>query len=351
MSKSVERYGNELRALRNYAETLGYACSVEQVYAFGLNVLSELFDPDTAFVALSESGSSKETAIPPLLPGFLSEVIFPIRAGEKLTGRFMLQYKNPRGFTETDVLLIEMIALHAGAIIHQLHRQKQKDEVIAMAVHELRSPLAGILGGAFMARTGKDGTADAGIEMVERNARTQAKLVDELLHVSQIDTGKVPLLLKTLDLAAVLDHVVEEAAASASANNTSFVTSFDRPMHVKGDERRLWQIFSNLLSNAIRFAPNGEVRIGSVVEDGMIRITVVDNGAGIPREHLPHIFERFRQGHAAKLQPHDGLGLGLSIVKDLVTMHGGSVTAESDGLGKGANFVVSLPTASGPVLS
>jgi signal transduction histidine kinase len=345
MSKSVERYGNELRALRNYAETLGYACTVEQVYAFGLNVLSELFDPDTAFIVLSESDSSKQIAILPLRPGLLSEVVFPIRAGETLTGRFMLQYKKPRVFTDTDLLLIEMISLHAGAIIHQLHRQQQKDEVIAMAVHELRSPLAGILGGAFMARTQKDRAIEAGIAMVERNARTQAKLVDELLHVSQIDTGKVPLLLKTLDLAAVLDHVVEEAAASAAANNTSCVTSFDRPLKVKGDERRLWQIFSNLLSNAIRFAPNGVVRIGSAMEDGMVKITVIDSGAGIPREHLPHIFERFRQGQSAKLQPHDGLGLGLSIVKDLVRMHGGTVTAGSDGLGKGANFVVCLPSA------
>jgi signal transduction histidine kinase len=258
MSKSVERYGNELRALRNYAETLGYACTVEQVYAFGLNVLMELFDPDTAFVVLSESSSSKQIVIPPLRPGMLTEVVFPIRAGEKVTGRFILQYKNPSVFREADVLFIEMISLHAGAIIHQLHRQQQKDEVIAMAVHELRSPLAGILGGAFM---------------------------------------------------------------------------------------RLWQIFSNLLSNAIRFAPNGEVRIGSAVEDGMVKITVVDNGAGIPREHLPYILERFRQGKSAKLQPHDGLGRGLSIVKNLVTMDGGTVTAGSDGLGKGANFVVSLPSA------
>jgi signal transduction histidine kinase len=257
----------------------------------------------------------------------------------------MLQYKKPRGFTANDVVLIEMISLHAGAIIHQLHRQQQEREVIAMAVHELRSPLTGILGGAFMARTGKPGTAEAGIEMVERNARTQAKLVDELLHVSQIDTGKAPLLLKTVDLASVLDHVVAEAEAAAAVNSTSFVASFDRPLKVKGDERRLWQIFSNLLSNAIRFAPNGEVRIDSAVEDGMIKISVVDNGAGIPQEHLPHIFERFRQGQAAKLQPHDGLGLGLSIVKDLVTMHGGTVNALSDGLGKGAKFVVSLPSA------
>jgi signal transduction histidine kinase len=149
--------------------------------------------------------------------------------------------------------------------------------------------------------------------------------------------------LKTVDLALVLDHVIEEAAASATAGNTAFVTSFTRPLNVKGDERRLWQVFTNLVSNAVRFAGNGEVRVMSGVEEGMIKITIADNGAGIPREQLPYIFERFRQGQAAKLQPHEGLGLGLSIVHDLVTMHGGTVTAESNGLGKGSNFVVSLP--------
>src|SRR5215813_10460588 len=104
--------------------------------------------------------------------------------------------------------------------------------------------------------------------MIERNARVQAKLVDELLHVSRIDTGKLPLQFKTVDLSSVLDHVIEEGGASAAAINTSFVRVFDRPLNVKGDERRLWQVFSNLLSNAIRFAPNGEVRIRSTVEDG-----------------------------------------------------------------------------------
>jgi signal transduction histidine kinase len=344
MSKSLERYGNELRALRNFAGALEYATSIEQVYAFGLNVLSELFDPDTAFVALSESNFAKEITTT-LRPGMLTEVVFPIHAGEKVTGRFMLQYKEPRGFTETDVLIIEMISLHAGAVIHQLYKQHQKDEAIAMAVHELRSPLTGVLGGLFMLRNGKAASPEAGYEMIERNARVQAKLVDELLHVSRIDTGKLPLQFKTVDLSSVLDHVIEEGGASAAAINTSFVRVFDRPLNVKGDERRLWQVFSNLLSNAIRFAPNGEVRIRSTVEDGMVSVSVSDNGAGIPREHLPHIFERFRQGQASRLQPHDGLGLGLSIVRDLVTLHGGTVRAESEGLGKGANFVVSLPAA------
>jgi signal transduction histidine kinase len=279
----------------------------------------------------------------PLRPGLLREVVFPIHAGGKAMGRFMLQYKNPRTFTETDLLIIEIVALHAGAVIHQLLKEQQKDAAIAMAVHELRSPLTGIFGGLFMLRSGIG--PESGIQMIERNARVQAKLVDELLHVSQFDTGKLPLQFKTVDLASVLDHVVEEGSASAAANNTAFVAAFGRPLHVKGDERRLWQVFSNVLSNAIRFAPSGEVRIRSVVEDGVVRITISDNGAGIPREHLPHIFERFRQGQSAKFRPHDGLGLGLSIVKDLVLLHGGTVTAESDGLGKGANFVVSLPSA------
>jgi signal transduction histidine kinase len=196
-----------------------------------------------------------------------------------------------------------------------------------------------------MLRTGKGASLESSMEMIERNARVQAKLVEELLHVSQIDTGKFPLQMKVVDLTSVLDHVLDEVRLTAASGNTSLIKAFDRSLRVKGDERRLWQIFSNLLSNAVRYAPDDEVRIRSSVEDGTIKIEIADNGTGIEREHLAHIFERFRQAPSAKPQRHEGLGLGLSIVKDLVTMHGGSVTAESDGVGKGANFVVFLPGA------
>ena len=149
---------------------------------------------------LSANPILRKTFGPSPRPGWLSEIVFPIRTGDKVAGRFILQYKTPRGFTEADLLIAEMISLHAGAVVHQLQRQRKKDELVAMAVHELRSPLTAILGGTFMLRTGKGASPEDSTAMIERNARVQAKLVEELLHVSQIDTGKLPLQMKVVDL-------------------------------------------------------------------------------------------------------------------------------------------------------
>src|SRR5438045_8805919 len=130
---------------------------------------------------------------------------------------------------------------------------------------------------------------------------------------------------------------------TSDGNNTKIKTQFHGPIMLVADARRLWQIFWNLIANSIRFCPNGELRITANSRAGKATICIQDDGVGITKDQLPHIFERFRQGHIPRMKSDSGLGLGLAIVKDLVMLHGGMVTAESDGPGKGACFTVTLP--------
>jgi len=149
-----------------------------------------------------------------------------------------------------------------------------------------------------------------------------------------------------LDLVEVIEKVVDEFQPTAALSRTLVHADLERPLMVRGDAQRLWQIFSNLLTNSVRFAsPNGEVQITSDGGSAGTKICIRDNGIGIGHDQLPYIFERFRQAHVAQLKPPVGLGLGLAIVKDLVTMHGGTIVAESDGPAKGACFTVSFPSA------
>jgi signal transduction histidine kinase len=347
MSNGTTRLSYELRLILQFVGDISNTEIVEEVYGAALTSVQEMFAPDRGFVALSASGSIASDA-PLLHPGWLSEVVVPIYAGENLVGRFMLQYDEARVFSEQDLASIEIIAAQTGFAIKGIHeresarkKQRQKDELIAMAAHELRSPLTAIVGGAFLLRSGRD---DAhALEMIERNARLQVTLIEELLHVLQLDAGKVELKMTTLDLVPVLERVIEEIQPAAAASTTSILFDLKSPMMIRGDAQRLWQIFWNLLSNSVRFAsPNGEVQISGSHDSALAKICIRDNGIGISEDQLPYIFERFRQAHDPGLKSDGGLGLGLAIVKDLVALHGGAITAESDGPGKGACFTVTL---------
>jgi signal transduction histidine kinase len=350
-----KRQTSELRLILEFVREISNTEIVEQVYAAALNAIQELFRPDRGFVALSASDSIAPDT-PPIHPGWLADVAVPIYAGEKLVGRFMLQYDENRAFSDQDLALIEIIAAQAGFAIKRIHEreaahktQRQKDELIAMAAHELRSPLTAIVGGAFLLRSGRDDVR--ALEMIERNARVQVTLIEELLHVLQLDAGKVELKMATLDLVPVLERVIEEIQPAAAAGTTAIRFELQSPMMIRGDAQRLWQIFWNLLSNSVRFAsPNGEVQISGSCDSALAKICIRDNGIGISEDQLPYIFERFRQAHVPHLKSDGGLGLGLAIVKDLIALHGGAITAESDGPGKGACFTVTLQSLESPRL-
>ena len=227
---------------------------------------------------------------------------------------------------------------------------RTKDDFLAMVSHELRTPLNAILGWSsiMLNHRGDEAMAARGLRAVERSARTQARLIDELLDVSRIVSGQLRLTITSeVSLTAIVEMALEGIRPSAHARHVTIVTRFAAaPPLVAGDAGRLQQMVGNLLSNAVRFTPAGgriEVAVETVADAAEIRVG--DNGIGISAEFLPHVFERFRQGDSGKARTHGGLGLGLAIVHHLVELHGGSVRAESAGPGCGATFTVRLPQA------
>jgi signal transduction histidine kinase len=173
-----------------------------------------------------------------------------------------------------------------------------------------------------------------GMEAIERNARVQAQIIDDLLDMSRIMSGKVRLELERMDLGSIVTEAIETVSASATAKGVGLQRMVDAPeLVVSGDPNRLRQVFWNLLTNAIKFTPKGgRVRVTSERVDSHVEVSVVDTGEGIPAEFLPYMFSRFQQADASTTRRHGGLGLGLSIVKQLVELHGGSVHAESERL-------------------
>ncbi len=223
---------------------------------------------------------------------------------------------------------------------------RAKDEFLNTLSHELRSPLNAIVGWVSILKHGAAG-ADLPrvIEAIERNAALTARLVDDLLDVSRIVAGKIVLDEKPLDLAALVKSCEESIRPAAEAKGLALVLSLE-PIGglVHGDANRLRQAVTNLLSNAVKFTPaGGRVTIAVAESEGSALVSVSDTGRGIAADLLPHVFERYRQGGMRTTQEHAGLGLGLSIVRHLVALHGGAVTASSAGVDRGATFTIRLP--------
>ncbi|KYF65885.1 hybrid sensor histidine kinase/response regulator [Sorangium cellulosum] len=221
-----------------------------------------------------------------------------------------------------------------------------KDEFLATLSHELRTPLNSILGWSeLLLEGGQDAELRQGLETIARNARAQAKLIDDLLDMNRIISGKVRLDVQRTDLTAVVDAAVDSVRPSVEAKEIRLRKIID-PLAgpVAGDPNRLQQVVWNLLSNAVKFTPRGGT-IDVLLErvSSHIEITVNDSGVGISPEFLPQMFQRFRQADSSTTRRFGGLGLGLSIVKQLVELHGGTIHAESPGAGQGSTFVVCLP--------
>ncbi len=224
-----------------------------------------------------------------------------------------------------------------------------KDEFLATVSHELRTPLTPILGWARLLKSPRidKATFDEAVASIERNARAQSQLIDDLLDVSRIVTGKLRLDLQSLELPQVIDAAVDTVAPQARAKSVTIETRYPEamPKTIPGDPQRLRQVFCNLLSNAVKFTKSGGAVLVLVESRGAtVAVSVIDTGCGIPPELLPYVFDRFRQGQGPGSRL--GLGLGLAIVKHLVELHGGSVRADSAGKDRGAKLTVSLPARS-----
>ncbi|WNG31054.1 hybrid sensor histidine kinase/response regulator [Cystobacter fuscus] len=221
-----------------------------------------------------------------------------------------------------------------------------KDEFLATVSHELRTPLTAMLGWVQVLRNGNlpPEKRERALETVERNARAQGQLIEDLLDVSRIMSGKLKLDVGPVEMGHVVEQALESVRPAADAKGLRLQTALDSTGHVMGDARRLQQVVWNLLSNAVKFTPKGgRVQVFVERRDSAVEITVADTGPGIAPEFLPHVFERFRRAEGALTRRAGGLGLGLSIVKQLVEMHGGTVAAFSEGVDQGATFTVRLP--------
>ena len=227
---------------------------------------------------------------------------------------------------------------------------QMKDEFLATLSHELRTPLNAILGWAQILRAGPADAEDLreGLDTIERNARAQTQIIEDLLDMSRIINGKVRLDVQRIDLAVIVHAAVNTVKPAADAKGIRIQTILDaRTGPISGDPNRLQQIFWNLLSNAVKFTPkDGRVQVVLERVDSHVEVRIIDTGEGIKPEFIPHVFGRFRQADATTTRRHGGLGLGLAIVKQLSELHGGTVRVSSAGVGQGATFIVSLPLIS-----
>ncbi|MDQ3815448.1 MAG: PAS domain S-box protein, partial [Armatimonadota bacterium] len=287
--------------------------------------------------------------------GLKSAIIVPLIARERTLGAITLvSAESGRRYTEADRLLAEDLARRAALAVDnaRLFREAQeanraKDEFLAMLSHELRTPLTSMLGWAQLLRSGKldKETSERALETIERNTKAQAQLIEDLLDLSRIITGKLRLEVRPTELAPVIEAALDAARPAADAKNIQLQLVINPNVGlVPGDADRLQQIVWNLLSNAIKFTPKGgrvEVRLERV--NSQAAITISDTGQGINLEFLPFVFDRFRQADMGLTRRHGGLGLGLAIVKHLVELHGGTVHADSPGEGGGSTFTVKIP--------
>ncbi len=270
------------------------------------------------------------------------------------------RYDERNPFTADDMALLEDLADRAAlavenAQLHEAERQararaeeadRRKDEFLAMLGHELRNPLAPIWTGlAIMRKLPAESERHVSVrEVIARQVAQLSRLVDDLLDVSRINLGKIELRLETLELGAVALQALEASRPLFSARNQVSVELPAVPVHVRGDAVRLTQIISNLLNNAAKYTDaTGQVRLGVSAEGAEALVTVSDTGIGIPAEMLGRVFDLFAQGQEARDRSRGGLGVGLTLVKRLVELHGGFVRVSSPGEGHGSVFVLGLP--------
>jgi len=224
-----------------------------------------------------------------------------------------------------------------------------KDEFLATVSHEIRTPLNAIIGWSHLLRSGRldDASIARAIETIDRNAKMQAQLIEDILDVSRVITGKLRLRNESVDIASVINAAIDSVQLAIDSKDLHLEVTLDpSARHTFGDAGRLQQVVWNLLSNAIKFTPTGgRIKIKVKRSEGNMQLLVSDDGQGISPDFLPFIFDRFRQADGTSTRHHGGLGLGLAIVRHLVELHGGAISADSAGAGEGATFSITLPLA------
>jgi signal transduction histidine kinase/ActR/RegA family two-component response regulator len=291
--------------------------------------------------------------------GFSSAMLVPLIAHGRTHGVVtFIAAESGRRYGPQDLALAEDLAGRAAVAVEHArlylvaqNANRMKDEFLATVSHELRTPLTAILGWAHMLRQGilNEATRERAMEVIERNAHAQNQLVEDLLEVSRIITGKLRVEMRHVELVPVVEAAREAVQPAAEAKGILVEPAYEvETASVLGDPDRLQQVVWNLLSNAVKFTPHGGRVSLTVSRAGTsVEVAVSDNGEGIAQEFLPHVFDRFRQADMGTTRRHGGLGLGLAIVRHLTEVHGGSVRAESEGHGRGSTFTVRLPLRGG----
>jgi signal transduction histidine kinase/ActR/RegA family two-component response regulator len=292
--------------------------------------------------------------------GFASAAALPLLVKGVPLGVLEFHFSAPVNFDDEYQALLVSVAQHCTQALDRarLYEQaeraraeaeaanKLKDEFVSTVSHELRTPLNAILGWASMLRMGSvdESVVPKAVEAIHRNASRQAKLVDDLLDFGRIAGGRTALDLQPIDAHTFLRGIVESVIPLAASNQIEIKLYPVPDATLLGDIRRLEQVFVNLLGNSLKFTPaGGHISVSARASAGNLEVRVADNGIGISPDFLPHVFDRFRQGDATSTRHHAGLGLGLSIAKQLVEAHNGSIRAESAGSGQGTAFIVTLP--------
>jgi signal transduction histidine kinase/ActR/RegA family two-component response regulator len=314
---------------------------------------------DLPIIVLSRAGAESSTLAqffgtlvnmtimerPVRLSTFQSVVASALRARERqYQVRDHLKAQEDAGVERTHLLDSERAARSEAE-----RASRMKDEFLATLSHELRNPLNAILGWSQILRMGDSSPdeVEEGIQVIERNAQAQTQIIEDLLDMSRIISGKVRLDVQRIDLNEVVRSAIETIKPAADAKEIRLRITLDTSAGlIAGDPNRLQQVFWNLLSNAVKFTPkNGYIQVLLERVNSHIEVSVTDNGEGIDPTFLPYVFDRFRQADGSSTRRHGGLGLGLALVRQLVELHGGSVRARSDGSGNGSTFIVSLPVS------
>jgi PAS domain S-box-containing protein len=338
-------------ALRADPSALTGGCAPTQALASGRAVLCAPMVPRDLEQAARASPHARALEAMEISTGVCAPLLS--RGHEIGVLTLLTSTRSGRSFARADLPLVEEIARRAAVALDnaRLYRSSElasrvKDEFVATVSHELRTPLHAMLGWVRLLRSGQlaPEKRERALETVERNARVQVQLVEDLLDVSRIISGKLSLEVAPVELSALAEGVVESMRPGAEQRGLCLRAQIEPEAAVRGDPNRLSQVLGNLLGNSIKFTPpGGHVDLLLRSDGGWVEVVVRDDGQGIPAQFLPHAFERFRQAGGTGARRQGGLGLGLAIVRELVELHGGTVRADSDGEGKGALFAVRLP--------
>ena len=327
--------GEDLEALQQRLETQGAAAAVIVLVGLALSfLLSYLLEPAVGRPIVALAGTAREIA---------ERGDYSLRANRTSSDEIgVLVGAFNRMLDEIEASQRE----RANLLEREQEANRLKDEFLATLSHELRTPLNAIVGWVHLLRTGNlpEDERQHALARIDRNAHAQARLVQDLLDVSRITTGKLRLDIHEINLAVVAANAIDACRPAADARNVTLETKFAGSFITCGDPDRLQQVVWNLISNAVRFTPaGGKVTVALSRSDGFDTLKVRDTGAGIDPQFVPYVFEPFRQADGASTRTHGGLGIGLTIVRRLTEMHGGTVTVSSDGPGLGATFAVTLP--------